>query len=194
VISIEQFIESVTSVHREKSTGRLRVGLRMDGKLRFATLFFDQGQLLDCEAQGQYGKTALNDLLDRPLVSSVFIRGEIPADTKNSTVPDVGAFIESARDRMAGEAVPAFDPDELIEITVDALRAIFGKRADRLVANIVAEFPPQKSAEVFLQECNKLAAEFSGSRKADSLFEPLFALVRNPDPNPHSASSVQASG
>lgn len=177
MLNNQHFIELVATVNGRKRTGRLRVGARVDGKLQFATFYFNEGQLHGCEFRDQSGSPAINELLGSLIVSSIFIQGDISNCCKNALVPEVETLLTMAQQQVNDNAPTSFDSNELKSITVDALTEFFGKRAIKLVEDIAACYPPETSAKQFLKECAKLASAFIGAKKAQRLFQPLFALI-----------------
>ena len=172
----QQLIQALSTTEADKRSGRLRVGARVDGRLRFATFYLRAGKLLECEFLQSSAAAACEALVDADIVSSVFIQGVIP-EFSASSVPPPEQLIEKLRESQEESQANGFDSDALIRVSADTLAEFYGRRAASMIAAIATRHSPEHQAEEFVRACSEQAAKLAGTRKARSAFEPLFALL-----------------
>ena len=181
MIHNQKLIELVTKVNNKKRTGKLRVGTHsqagLDRKLLIATLFFNEGQLYDCEYDNQSGNRAVTDLINAPMVSTIFIQCDISAVSEKSFVPNVDTFLAMVKRQIMDKTPPPFDPSDLTRAAAETLREFCGKRAGKLIEDLIVRFPPAQNPKIFVRECVNIASDFIGVERAREKLKPLYSLI-----------------
>lgn len=176
MIDNEKFIDLITQAKNEQRSGRLYAYTRVDGKLSFATLFINHGQLSGCDYNEKSGDLALSELIDAPITTVVFVAGDGSDDIKDTDIRDIDTLLSSINNQKAYDTQPSFQVAEFKHIATEALKTICGDRATKLVDELAERYPPEKNHHKFIDECVKLASNFVGDKLANNALKSLLAI------------------
>ena len=176
MIDNQKFIDLARQTSNELRTGKLYAYTRDGGKLSFATLFFIQGQLSSCEYSGKTGDVALSDLIDSKITNVVFVAGDGSDYIKDPSIWDIETLLSSTKPQITEKTQPSVEAPEFKDVAIDALKAICGDRATKLVNDLAEHYPPEKNQDKFFEECMKLTSGFVGGEIAKDVLKPLLAI------------------
>ena len=174
----QKFVDLTVQTRDEQRTGKMYAYSRVESKLSFATLFFHDGQLSNCEYNGKSGDLALSELINSEVTNVVFVAGDSPDHIRDPSIRDVDTLLTSIKHQQSDstESANANKDAGLRDIATDALKTICGDNATNLVNDLAERYPPEENQHKFIEECVKLASNFIGDEMANEIFKPLFAL------------------
>lgn len=176
MIDNQKFIDLARQTSTGQRTGKLYAYTRDGGKLSFATLFFIQGQLSGCEYSDKTGNQALSGLIDSQITNVVFVAGDGLDYIKDPSIWNVEALLSSTKPQLIEKIQPSIETSEFKDVAIDALKAICGDSATKLVNDLAERYPPEKNQDKFIEECVKLASGFVGAEIANNILKPLLAI------------------
>ena len=178
MIDNPKFVDMLRQIKNEQRTGRMRVSTRVEGELSYATLFFNDGQLSNCEYNGKSGDLSISKLINSEIVTVVFVAGDGSDYIKDSSIRDIDTLLSSSGHQISDKTQPFFKPVEFENIAIDALKIICGDNATKLVNDLATRYPPEKNQDKFIEECVKLASNFVGNDMANKILKPLLATQK----------------
>ena len=176
MIDNQKFVDLITQTNNGHKTGKMYAYIRVGGKLSFATLFFNDGQLSNCEYNDKSGNLALSEAIGSQITTVVFVAGDGSDYVRDSSIMDVNTLLSSIEHQITESVQVSIKSSELQDIATDALKTICGDNATNLVSDLAERFPPEQKHNKFIDECVKLASSFVGRNLANDILKPLLAM------------------
>ena len=176
MIDNQKFVDLITKTNNGQKTGRMYAYTRIGGKLSFATLFFNDGQLSSCEFNDKSSNLALSEIIDSQITTVVFVAGDGSDYARDPAIMDLDTLLSSVKHQISDHVEPSIKSSELKDIATDALKTICGDNATKLVNEVAERFSPEQKHDKFIDECVKLASSYVGRELANDILKPLLAM------------------
>ncbi len=176
MIDNQKFVDLITQTNNGQKTGRMYAYTRVGGRLSFATLFFNDGQLSSCEFNDKSGNLALSEVIGSQITTVVFVAGDGSDYARDSSIMDLNTLLSSIEHQITDSVQASIKSSELKDIATDALKTICGDNAIKLVSDLVERFPPEQKPDKFIDECLNLASSFVGRNLANDILKPLLVI------------------
>lgn len=176
MIDNQKFIDLITQTNNGRKTGRMYAYTRVGGRLSFATLFFNDGQLSSCEFNGKTGDLALSGVIESQVTTVVFVAGDGSDYVRDPSIMDLDTLLSSIKHQVSDSEQNSIKSSELKDIATDAFKTICGDNAAKLIDDLAIQYPPDQKHDRFIDECVKLASKFVGRDLANDILKPLLAI------------------
>jgi len=158
-----------------RETGKLYAYYRDEAMIHIGMLFFNKGQLCGCKYDKLSGLEAIKKLFHSAIATAMFVRTQKGELEQQQSMPNVDAVISNlTHESDTTDTAPwSLTGAELLEAVSQTLGDILGEKGQANVAKIADQFPPQNNANLFIDECTRMAANFLGMKRASQVLQPL---------------------